>query len=154
MKEAKMIKLKPVKQSVGYCGPACLKIVMDYYGVSKSERVWAKLTKASRTKGCSESNMMKAAKKLGFKAYVKQRSSIEELKRLNKKGIPVIVDWFSPEEAGHYAVVVGFQGNNILLADSHFGKIKKHKIKWFEERWFDMPFKRLVTREIIVIEKR
>ncbi|MBW2996858.1 C39 family peptidase [Candidatus Woesearchaeota archaeon] len=147
-----MLKLKPYKQSRGYCGPACLKMVLGYYGVVKSERTLAKMTKTSRTKGCEEKNIVAAAKKLGFKAYVKQKSSIAELRRLVRKGIPVIVDWFSPEEAGHYSVVVGFEKDNIILADPHFGRIKKHKIDWFSDRWFDRPFKKTLIREIIVIQ--
>ncbi len=149
-----MIKLKPFKQSKGYCGPACLKMVMGYYGIQKSEDYWAKLTKSSRTKGCDEENIIKAAKKLNFKGYVKQNSSIKELRELVKKGIPIIVDWFSPEEAGHYSVVVGFEGNKILIADPHFGKIMKHDVNWFEERWFDIVSEKLIKKEIIIIEKR
>jgi hypothetical protein len=63
----------------------------------------------------------------------------------------IIVDWFSPEQAGHYSVVAGFEGNKILLADPHFGKIMKHEISWFEERWFDVVGEELILREIIVI---
>jgi ABC-type bacteriocin/lantibiotic exporter with double-glycine peptidase domain len=148
-----MIKLKLFKQSPGYCGPACLKMVLSVYGIEKSENYLAKLTKTSRKAGCWEKDIVKAAKKFGLEGYVKQKSSIKELKLLVKKGIPVIVDWFSPEQAGHYSVVVGFEKNNILLADPHFGMVVKHKIDWFEERWFDMPFEGLLIREIIVIHK-
>ena len=149
-----MINLKTEKQQVGYCGPASLKIVLDYYGIHYSQEQIAKKTNASHTKGCAEKDMAKFAKKLGLKAYIKQNSSIKELKILLKQGIPVIVDWFSPEQAGHYCVVAGIKGNNIFLSDPHFGKIIKHKISWFEERWFDMPFaNKPLIREIIVIRR-
>ena len=146
-----MIKLKLFKQSKGYCGPASLKMVLWAYGINKSENYLAKLTKSSRAKGCSEENIVKAAKRFDFKGYVKQNSSIKEVEQLVKKGIPVIVDWFSPEEAGHYSVVVGFHKNKIILADPHFGKITSNDIKWFEERWFDVVDSKLISREIIVI---
>jgi len=147
-----MIKLKPFKQSKGYCGPACLKMVLSAYGINKSERYLAKTTKSSRTGGCYEKDMIKAAEEFNLTGYVKQKSSIKELKQLIKRGIPAIVDWFSPEEAGHYSVVVGFERNKIILADPHFGQLKKHKIDWFEERWFDMPFNEDIRiKEIIVI---
>ena len=49
---------------------------------------------------------------------------------------------------------IKFDKDNIFLADPHFGKIKKHKISWFEERWFDLPFsKKPAIKEIIVIRK-
>ena len=150
-----MIKLDLFKQSKGYCGPASLKIVLSYYGIDKSEDYLAKLTKTSRIKGCDEENIVRASEKLGLKGYVKQNSSIKEVKELVKKGIPVIVNWFSPEEGGHYSVVVDFDKNNIVLADPHFGELKKHKIGWFEDRWFDMPFREegSIIKEIIAIHK-
>jgi ABC-type bacteriocin/lantibiotic exporter with double-glycine peptidase domain len=148
-----MIKFKLFKQSEGYCGPASLRMVLSAYGINKSEDYLAKLTKATRKKGCSEKNIVKAAKKLGFKGSVKQKSTIKELKRLVKKGIPTIVGWTSPEEGGHYSVVAGFEKNKILLADPHFGKIKKHDIRWFEERWGEIVNKKRLFQEIIVIQK-
>tara|TARA_Y100000034_G_C6619179_1_gene269908 strand:- start:85 stop:528 length:444 start_codon:yes stop_codon:yes gene_type:complete len=147
------MKIKLTKQSEGYCGPASLKMVLSIYGINKSENELAKLTKTSRKKGCDEKDIVKVAKKLGLKGYVKKNSSIFEIKKLVNKGIPVIVDWFSPEEAGHYSVVVGFEKDKILIADPHFGKVKKYRIDWFEERWFDMPFKKIIKKEIIVITK-
>ncbi|MFH1358509.1 MAG: C39 family peptidase [archaeon] len=149
-----MIRLKLFKQSKGYCGPASLKMVLSAYGINKSENYLAKITKCSRTKGCDEPDIAKAAREFGLKGYVKENSSIKEVKGLVNKRIPVIVDWFSPEQAGHYSVVVGFEKDKIILADPYFGKIKKHKIEWFEERWFDLPFrKKPLIRTVIVIEK-
>lgn len=148
-----MIKITLCKQSKGYCGPAALKMVLSVYGIKRSEKFLAKLTKTSRIKGCYEKNIVKAAQSFGLKGYVKEKSNLKELERLVKKGIPVIVDWFSPEEAGHYSVVVSFTKDHILLADPHFGKIKKHKKDWFKERWFDVLKDKLILRGIIVIHK-
>jgi signal recognition particle subunit SEC65 len=46
----------------------------------KSENEIARLTNTSRTKGCSEENMIKVAKKLGLKGYVKEDMTLKELK--------------------------------------------------------------------------
>jgi ABC-type bacteriocin/lantibiotic exporter with double-glycine peptidase domain len=148
-----MISLKPYKQSKGYCGPACLKMVLSAYGINKSEKFLARITKTSRTEGCNERNLVEAVEKFGLKGYIKQHSSIRELKKLVERGIPVIVDWFSPEEAGHYSVVVGFDKGKIILAEPHFGELKKHDVEWFEERWFDLPFNTEgpLIKEIVVI---
>ena len=148
------MKIKPFKQIKGYCGPACIKMIMDSCDIVKSENTWAKLTKTSRLKGCSEKEIVRIAESMGFYSYVQQRSSINELKRLLAKGRFIIVDWFSPEEGGHYSVVVKIDKANIWLADPHFSKIKKHSINWFEERWFDCPFKNLVKKEMIVISRK
>ena len=127
-------------------------MLLSFYGINKSENYLAKLTKATRKKGCAEKNIVKAAKKLGFNAYLKKHSSVKEIKELAKKGIFPIVAWTSPEEGGHYSVVVGFKGKNILIADPHFGKIKKHAIKWFDKRWKEIG-KFRTLREIIIIQK-
>jgi ABC-type bacteriocin/lantibiotic exporter with double-glycine peptidase domain len=145
--------LKLFKQSEGYCGPASLKMFLSLYGINKSEDYLAKLAKADRKKGCSGKNMVNAAKKLGFNAYLKKHSSIKELKKLAKRN-PVIVAWKSPEEGGHYSVVMGFEKNKILLADPHFGKIKKHEVKWFDKKWSEVINKRKkIKRGAIVIYK-
>ena len=59
-----MIKLKLFKQSKGYCGPASLKMVLSAYKINKSESYLAKLTKTSRTEGCYEKEILRAAKNL------------------------------------------------------------------------------------------
>lgn len=150
---ASRIKIKSYKQSRGYCGPACLKMVFGYYGLNFSEKKLAKLTKTSRITGCDEINMVKLARKLGFVAKIKLNSNLNELKSCIKKGIPVIVGWTSPEEGGHYSVIVGFQGNKILIADPHFGKVIKKEIKWFSERWFEQLKDKLIKREVIIISR-
>jgi ABC-type bacteriocin/lantibiotic exporter with double-glycine peptidase domain len=145
--------IKPVKQSKGYCGPASLKMVMDYYGIVKSQDYWAKQTNTSRKTGCSEREIIKVSEALGFKSYMKQNSTINELRELFSKGNMIIVDWFSPEQAGHYSVVAGFEKKKLLIADPHFGRIIKHDIGWFQERWFDVINDELILKEIIVIGK-
>ena len=146
-----------------------MKMVMDYYGINRPESHWAKMTAVKLDKktgrvdwrlGCSEYKMIDVAKSLGFDGHVKQHSSMGELKKFAKKGIPVIVNWFSPEEGAHFSVVAGFQKDEIILADPHFGEFKKHKISWFEERWFDgvpYPLKRvedMILRGIVVWYKK
>jgi len=146
-----MIKPKLFKQSEGYCGPSSLKMILSLYRINKSEKYLARLAKATRKKGCSGENMVNAAKKLGFNAYLIKKSSINELKKLSRKRIPVIVAWKSPEEGGHYSVVVGFEKNRILLADPHFGKIKKQDIKWFDKKWKEIINKKKKIRRGAII---
>jgi len=154
-----MIKLKLFKQSRGYCGPAALKMVLSHFEVDKTEDELADLIGVTRETGCEPGAIVKVAKKLGFDAYYKTNSSIEELKKYVEEDTLVIVDWFSPEQDGHYSLVVGFEGENIILADPHFGGYNKIDIKKFLNRWFeldDYPPKdqsKFCLREIIVIKK-
>jgi len=161
-----MIKIKPFKQSKGMCGPACMKMVMDYYGVVRVEKHWAKLTankidvktgEINLFYGCSERKMVEAAKALGFKGATKQHSSIGELKRYIKRGIPVIVNWNSSTQGSHFSVAIGFDKNKIILADPEFGKMTKWKVVDFVDRWYDFlgpPSKKnLLLRGVVVINR-
>jgi len=143
-----MLKLKPFKQSYGFCGPACFKMVMDYYGVERSEMYWGKLTamkirngKIDRDAGCSDDKFIKAIRKIGFNGFCKDNSSIAEVKKFIAKGMPVIVNWFSPEQGAHFSIVVGFEKDKIILADLYLGKLRKLPLETFKDRWFDhMPY--------------
>ena len=148
-----MIKLKPYKQSKGFCGPASLKMVLEFYGIKKSEQELARKTGSTRNRGTSEARLARTARNFGLKVHVKENANIGDIRKYIAKNIPIIVDWFSPEEAGHYSVVVGIDKKNIYIADPHFGKIRKYEIKWFEERWFDMPFERIIKKGMIIIFK-
>lgn len=153
-----MLKIKPYKQSVNYlCGPASLKIILSYYGVNKSEKIIAEQTDTTREMGCALQNLIKYAKKLGFKAYFKDNFSIKSLEDLINKKIPVIVDWFSLKGEGHYSVIIGIEDDKITYIDPYCGKIKKIRKRDFLFRWFDFigfPSKKnLILRRTIVIHK-
>ena len=153
-----MLNIKPFRQKPGYCGPASLKMVLSYFGVEKSEMSLVRLSKCSKDKGATAENLLKAAKKLGFKGFIKDYSDFKDVKRFLKKKIPVIVDWFSVDE-GHYSVVVRVDGKKIYLQDPELGRLKIMKLKEFKTVWFDFPGpflkseKDLIIRSMIVIHK-
>ena len=105
------------KQSEGFCGPASLKMVLVYYGIEKTEDEVADLIGATREYGCDPIDIVSAAEKVGFSAQYKERSSIEEITSFIDQKIPVIVQWFSPEENGHYSVISGYEGDNLVMVD-------------------------------------
>lgn len=151
-----MLKVKHFQQKPGYCGPASLKMVLFYYGVDKTEKELVRLSRCSKDKGVEAENLLKVAKRLGFKGFIKDYSTFKDLKRFLKKKIPVIVDWFSVDE-GHYSVVVGLDKKNIYFQDPEFGRLKVMGIKDFKTVWFDFkgPFLRsekdLIIRRMLVI---
>lgn len=154
-----MLKVKHFRETPGFCGPASLKMVLDYYGVSLSEAKIAKLTGFTMKKGTSKEDLIRAAKKLGFKAFSKENSSFADIKKFIRKKIPVIVDWFS-EDDGHYSVVIGIDKRSITLMDPQLdeGKIK-FSLSDFYRVWFDFPgnyiksIKDIVLRVMIVVSR-
>lgn len=149
-----MLKLKPFRQTrSGLCGPASLKMVLDYFGVKKSEKELAKLSGATKEKGVEAENLLKAAQKLGLEGFIKDFSEIPDIKKyVLQKKIPLIVDWFSQDE-GHYSVIVGINNKDIYLQDPEWGKIRKLKINDFKRIWFDFPGKFLKSKNDIIIRR-
>ncbi|MEK6873468.1 MAG: cysteine peptidase family C39 domain-containing protein [Nanoarchaeota archaeon] len=149
-----LINLKHFKQDNGYaCGPACLEMVFRHFGKKISE---AKLTKMAKTKksGTSHVNMIKVASKEGFYCYVHNHSSINQIKHFIDLNLPVIVNYIEPKsEEGHYAVVVGYKRNKIILDDPWNGKNFKLSVKEFKKRWYDYHKKHKYSRWILVISK-
>ena len=154
-----MLKIKSFRQTAGLCGPASLKIVMDYYGVSISEAKIAKLGGSSIKKGTPIKGLIKAAKHFGFKSFSKKNSSFSDIKYFIKKGIPVIIDWFLEDE-GHYSVVVDINKKSIVLMDPSLAGKRKIALEKFLRLWFDFPGKLiktpkdLILRQILVVTPR
>lgn len=154
-----MITIKPFKETPGHCGPACLKMVLSYYGLKKSERALDALCRYNKKTGTSAKNEVRAMAQLGFQAVVRDHCALSDIARLVRRGIPVIVDWFL-EDDGHYSVVVGIDKRNIYLLDPAIGKIRTFTHTVFKRVWFDFPGEYIrakndmILRRIIIITPR
>ena len=149
------------------CGPASLKIVLDYYGVNKSEKELAELTKVVPGLGIDDKSIADAAKSLGFKVEITNESNFENIKEWLEKGVPVIVDWFtrgrqdyddSEVPDGHYSVVSGLDDAYIYLQDPEIGDERKIGREDFMKVWFDfightITSEGLLIRQLIAIYK-
>jgi ABC-type bacteriocin/lantibiotic exporter with double-glycine peptidase domain len=149
------------------CGPASLKIVLDYYGINKSEKELAELCKLVPGLGVDDKSIAEAAKALGFKVEIKNESSFEDIESWLQKGVPVIVDWFTRGRSdyddsevpdGHYSVAIGLDENYIYLQDPETGGERKIDKEDFMKVWFDfsgyyLKPEELIIRQLIAIYK-
>jgi ABC-type bacteriocin/lantibiotic exporter with double-glycine peptidase domain len=165
----KMLKIKPFQETLraSMCGPASLKIVLDYYGMEKTETELAKLCRQDKNLGVDDEKIKKAAESLGFKVKIKNNSNFKDIENWLDKNVPVIVNWFtkgrqdyseSEVADGHYSVAVGLDEEYIYLQDPEIGKIRKLKRDDFMRVWFDfegeyMKPDELIIRQIIAIYK-
>lgn len=166
----KLLPVKPFQETLGggYCGPASLKMVLEYFGESYTEKEIAKRCHRDPDLGTSDSDLAKAAQAYGFEAIIKNNASFVDIERWLKKGVPVIVNWFTRGRSdygdsdvpdGHYSVVVGLNGKNIYLQDPEIGKIRKINRDDFLGVWFDFTGRyikagELIIRQIIAIYKK
>lgn len=132
-----MINLKFFWQKEEYtCGPAALRMVFDFFGKRFSEEKLKKDLKTNKKIGTKHNALIKEARKNGFYCFVHENSSISNLKYFIERGFPVIVHYVEPSlNEGHYAIVIGFTSNKLILNDSINGKKFKIKINEFEKRW-------------------
>ncbi|MBL7142329.1 MAG: C39 family peptidase [Candidatus Pacebacteria bacterium] len=121
-----LLNVKPFQETLnaGMCGPACLKMVLDYFGIQKTEKDIAELCKTDKDLGTSDKDIRRAAETFGFKVEIKNFSTFENILSWLDKKVPVIVDWFTKGRSdhadsivadGHYSVVVGLDDKYIYL---------------------------------------
>lgn len=165
----KILNVKAFQETLNasMCGPASLKIVLDYYGVKKSEQELAELCGVDENLGVNDQTIKRVAESLGFQVEIKNNSSFEDIKNWLDKDVPVIVNWFTRGRTdytnadvadGHYSVVCGLDDDNIYLQDPEIGKIRKLDKEDFKAVWFDFEGEfikpeELIIRQIIAIYK-
>ena len=155
-----MLNVQPFRQKPGYCGPASLKMVLDFLGVKITEKKLAEITGCDPSCGIGAESLVCAAQKLGFRAQIKDFSDLNDLRKwVNRRKMPVIVDWFA-FEGGHYSVVSGIDKENIYLEDPSLGHRRALKLSTFMRLWFDFPSPylkskdELIIRRMIIIDRR
>ncbi len=148
-----MLHIKPFKQSWGLCGPASLKMVLDFYDVIKTEKELAELTHCTSDTGTTSEMLVEAAKSLGLSAVQKDSTELEELRSLVvDQETPVIVAWFSVDD-GHYSVVVDMDNENIYLQDPSLGSLRSMRLDTFKRLWFDFPNDFIQTNDELIIRR-
>jgi len=164
-----MLKVKAFQETLhnDMCGPGSLKIVLDYYGVSKTEKELAKTAGWKKGLGIDDKGIKKTGEQLGFKVVIKNNSNFKDIEKWLNRKVPVTVDWFtrgrndypdSETADGHYSVVCGLDDKFIYLQDPEIGKLRKIKRGDFMRVWFDfrgehMKSNELIIRQIIAVYK-
>lgn len=156
-----LLKIKPFQETLhaGMCGPASLKMVLDYYGVDRSEGELASLTSATIGLGTDAARIVQAAELLGFRAAVKDESTFADIEEWMEKKVPIIVDWFTRGRSdysdsevadGHYSVVVGIDAEYIYLQDPEIGGMRTIARDDFMRVWFDFSGEYIQPNELII----
>lgn len=168
MNQPKLLEIKPFQETLhgSYCGPACLKMVLSYFGVEKTEAEVAKECGRDPSLGTDDISIKKAAERYGFKVEIQNEASFEDIQSWLDKKVPVIVDWFTRGRSdyddsevpdGHYSVVVGLDDENIYLQDPEIGKMRTLDRDDFMRVWFDFKsdhitaWQDMIIRQLIVV---
>jgi ABC-type bacteriocin/lantibiotic exporter with double-glycine peptidase domain len=123
------------KQSPSFCGPACLKMILHYYGTEASEEEIGAIAKTTFADGTTNENLLLTAQHYGLDGTWQQEGSLAGLRAYIEKNTPVIVEWFSTNEA-HYSIVVGADEDQIVLLDPEHGERASFSHIEFMAVWF------------------
>jgi predicted deacylase len=134
-------------------------MVLGFFGVKVTEKKLVEISGCSPSRGIGAEGLVRAAQALGFRGKIRDFSDLKDIDEwINRKKIPVIVDWFA-FEGGHYSVVSGIDKENIYLEDPSLGHRRAMKLTTFKRLWFDFPNdylkskNELIIRRMIVIDK-
>lgn len=101
------------------CGPACLKMILAYYGIDSTIQFLRERSQVNKT-GVSLNGLEVAARDLGFKPI----STMISFKDFIENNIlPCIIHW----RDDHFVVVYKIENNKIFVADPAKGKVKYDK---------------------------
>ena len=132
---------KPFQQtSQTNCSAACLKMVLSYYGINKSEEELVDLIGINH-KGAEGDKIVKAANKLNLKATWKEFKVSEAIQLLNE-GTPIIADmksWNYPQPNRFHWVVledIDLKNDKVHIADPNTpGNRRTISCKELDYRW-------------------
>jgi ABC-type bacteriocin/lantibiotic exporter with double-glycine peptidase domain len=155
------LKTRNFKQSRAMCGPACLKIVLAYFGVHRSEKTIAKSCRASHVSGTTGTHLVAGAKRFGFHAELLDQSAFARWKvaapgsaghrRLDE---PVAsCPGRSPMACGHYSIVCGLDKERIFLQDPGLGRCRHLSRKRFLNVRFDFERVSPRVRDDLIIRR-
>jgi ABC-type bacteriocin/lantibiotic exporter with double-glycine peptidase domain len=156
-----ILRVKPFQETLhaDMCGPASLKIVLDFYGLKKSEKEVTDIVPVVKGIGWGDKEITRVAKSLGLKVKVKNNSTFSDIEKWLRKGVPVIVDWLTKGRSdyddsevadGHYSVVIGLDDKYIYLQDPETGGERKLTKEDFMRVWFDFTGLYIKPSELVI----
>jgi len=124
------------------CGPACLRMVLEYWNVQQDEVLLSMLCKTTIA-GTGLAEIAEAAQKLGFAAEWKRNAKVHDLTTSLKKGLPIMTmvdarllhDIELPVPVGHMIVIFAIDTNTIFYHDPEAGAEQSVSRPIFIQAW-------------------
>lgn len=161
-----MITLFPFKQSdSSRCGPACVKMILSYYGIDVTEDDICTHCDHTYELGCTNEAIQKALDHYGIASIIKTNCDLADIEYWIRHHIPVIIDWFTPginpgpEDMpnGHASIIVGIDRERVYMLDPENGQHRSILREEFMRVWFDWsidphitPSTQLIIRLMII----
>ncbi|MBI4151962.1 C39 family peptidase [Candidatus Woesearchaeota archaeon] len=148
-----LLPIIPFMEREGCCGPACLKMVLNYYEISKTEDYLIELSGCMKEQGLPGEALLTTAHHCGLEGKIQDNSTLEDLQKyINEREMPIIVNWF-PDFDGHYSVAVGIDQENVYLVDPDLGYTRALRRDLFQRLWFDFPGEYIQKPEDLILRR-
>ncbi len=136
------------KYQNSWCGPTSLGMVYEYYGRKETTRSIAGRV-YTPGRGTDAWKVCADPRKHGFPGtYMKEKADIAFLRARLQEGKPVIVNVEVAWSSGHYMVVVGLDGDKVIVNDPGRSVVRREfSTSWFLSQWNGRD------RRAIVIQK-
>lgn len=129
LKTPRISQLEPENGRLGYswCGPTSLRMIYAYYGRKESTRDIAnRIYDWKGHTGTYSTSIVSDAKKHGFpNTYIKTSCDFEFLAARLNEGKPIIVNVDVSYKYGHYMVLVGLEGDRVILNDPYYKGVRR-----------------------------
>ncbi|MFZ5955117.1 MAG: cysteine peptidase family C39 domain-containing protein [Nanoarchaeota archaeon] len=142
----------PFHQRDGHCGPASLKIVLEEFGISATEKKIASLSRYTNIGGTTAQNLVKAAKVFGIKGIIKDNADLKDIKKYIDKNCEIIIEWFS-EDDGHFSVITKIDKENVYLLDPELGHLRAMRNDIFKRVWFSFENKFMKSKDDLILRR-
>jgi ABC-type bacteriocin/lantibiotic exporter with double-glycine peptidase domain len=121
------------------CSAACLKAVLGHWGADVPEMACIEAIGARKGRGAETTQIVEAAKKLGFDALEMSFDSLAQAKALTDQHIPIICDIqsFNHPGKGHYVVLTELDDEAHLMDPNTPGNMRTISKEEMEQRWWD-----------------
>lgn len=138
----KLARVQPYQQKTQYsCSAACLKAVLEHWGADRFAEHEVMYAIGVKDKGGAEvDEITRGARSLGFHAFDKCFSSLDEARGITAQGIPIIADFqsFNNPGKGHYVVITDIDDDVVHLMDPNTdGNERAITRAECEQRWWD-----------------
>ena len=138
-----------------YCGPAVIVTVLRAYGIRTTQKHAARLARTNKKIGTSTKGLTSALRTFGVRVSGGNGQTLGDIRRAIRDGKTVIVCYTEPSEnAGHYAIALGFRGGSILLLspDERGQAPVAMPQKELQKRWKDRLFTRSTRWAVFAFE--
>jgi tetratricopeptide (TPR) repeat protein len=146
---------KYVYQTFNNCGPAALSMVLDFFGISKSQlEIADRLRPFQHSRGIGDDKsvmldeLASFARENNLITFKRPNGDIEKLKLFLENGIPVLtLTWLNEQGGfGHYLIVKGYEDkvSQVISDDSIYGANRYTSYEDFLKGWQVFNYEYLV----------